>query len=561
MKNNWVLQPTVPDSVVAEFGRPVAQSQLLYNRGLVSRTDAMAFLAPGRSDSHDPWLLPDMEAAVRRLRAAIADRELIGVFGDFDIDGISGTAVMIQALRGLEANVIAYLPDRESEGHGLSLEAVRSMAQRGASVLVTVDCGSTSDAGIQLAASLDMDTVITDHHIVPEAPPYPATALVNPKRPDSEYPFEHLTGVGTAYKLVQALYDAAGRDEPGELLEFTALGTIGDVGPLIGENRYFVAEGIRRMNAARSIGLRALSEVAGLGAKALDSSSLSFQIIPRLNAPGRLSDAGISLELLITKDPDQARSIAAQLDHLNSLRKTATDMGVRQAESQTRRRWGGSPPGIIMVGHRDWGYGIVGLIASRLAETYGRPAIAVAVGDLESRGSARSTPGINILDVIDGSGHLMTKYGGHAQAAGFTIPSDNLGELARAFESLSPDWAGGHRDPEIQIDLAADPSSVKSDLFSFTEQLAPFGEGNPQPRYMSQFMRVLDSRKVGAGDHLKLRLRDADQTWDAIGFRQGHRIVDAVVGSSIDVAYQMELNTWNGRTNLQLVIDDLTPSD
>ena len=229
MKRNWVILPKVPDSIVAELGLPQLQCQLLFNRGLTTRAAVQSFLSPNSSDSHDPWLMPDMKAAVQRLMLAFDQGELIGVFGDFDIDGISGTAVMTTVLRDLGANVIAYIPDRESEGHGLSLQAVRSMARRGVSLLVTVDCGSTSESAIAEAASLGVDTIVTDHHVVLNDPPYPVVAMVNPKRPDSEYPFQHLTGAGMAYKLAQALYDSAGRTELPELLELTALGTIGDV--------------------------------------------------------------------------------------------------------------------------------------------------------------------------------------------------------------------------------------------------------------------------------------------------------------------------------------------
>ena len=560
MKRNWVVHPTVPDQVVAELGLLQAQCQLLYNRGLTTKVSVESFMSPNSSDSHDPWLMPDMESAVQRLTLAIGRGEPIGVFGDFDIDGISGTAVMTTALRDLGAKVVAYIPDRESEGHGLGLEAVQSLARRGVSLLVTVDCGTTSDSTIREATALGVDIIITDHHVVLDDPPYPVVAMVNPKRPDSEYPFEHLTGAGTAYKLAQALYRSAGREEHPELLELTALGTIGDVGPLVGENRYLVSEGIRRMNAERSVGLNALSEVSGLGGRDLDTSALSFQIIPRLNAPGRLADPGISLDLLTTSDPGQARSMATQIDQINSIRKTATESGVKQAEDQILRRWGDSTPGVIMVGRREWGQGIVGLIASRIAEAHRKPTIAVSVGERESRASARSVGDFNLMEAIQSASFLMTQFGGHEQAAGFTIPNDNLSELAELLESVPNDSASHERESRIEIDMHCEPWLVKRDLFDFAERLAPFGKGNPRPRFVSTSLQVLDSRRVGAGEHLKLRVADERETWDAIAFRQGDRVSDAASGSNIDIVYQMEPNTWKGRTSLQLVIEDLTPT-
>ena len=560
MKRNWVVLPTVPEAVVAEIGLPQPHCQLLFNRGLASRDTVQSFLTPDSSHSHDPWLMPDMDAAVRRLTQAVNQGEIIGVFGDFDIDGISGTAVVTTALRDLGARVIPYIPDRESEGHGLGLEAIQSMARRGVSLMVTVDCGSTSEAETEEAKSLGVDTIVTDHHVLLADPPYPVAAMVNPKRPDSKYPFEHLTGAGTAYKLAQALYRSTGRQEPRELLELTALGTIGDVGPLIGENRYLVSEGVRHMNSARSVGLNALAEVSGLRGRELDTEALSFQIIPRLNAPGRLADPGISLDLLTTSDPVQARSMAAQIDQLNSVRKTATESGVKQAQDQILRRWGDSPPGIIMVGRRDWGQGIVGLIASRLAEAHNRPAIAVSVGEDESRASARSVDGFNLMEVIEPASHLTTRFGGHEQAAGFTIPNENLAKLAELLVSASHGRPGPQHKGAVEVDMSCDPSTVERELFAFIEQLEPFGKGNPRPKFVSTSLRVLDSRRVGRGEHLKLRVADEGGTWDAIAFRQGDRVSEAAVGSAIDVVYQMETNTWNGRTTLQLVIEDLAPT-
>ena len=560
MKRNWAILPDVPARVVSEIGLPKAQCQLLYNRGLTSMPSVQAFLSPDTTHSHDPWLMPDMEAAVRRLINGIDGGETIGVFGDFDIDGISGTAVMTTALRDLGADVISYIPDRQSEGHGLGLEAVQSMAGRGVTLLVTVDCGSTSDLAISEAAALGVETIVTDHHILLDEPPYPVVAMINPRRPDSEYPFEHLTGAGTAYKVAQALYRFRDQDEPQELVALTALGTVGDVGPLLGENRYLVAEGLRRMNTERSFGMEALAAVSGLGDRDLDTGALSFQIIPRLNAPGRLADPGISLELLTTTDPAHARSMASQIDRLNSARRTATETGVKQAEGQILERWGNTLPGVIMVGRRDWSEGIVGLIASRLAEAHGRPAIAVAVGDEESRGSARSVGGFNLMEVIEPAGHLMVQFGGHEQAAGFTIPNHNLSRFAQFLESTPTSQEGDLGEPRLEIDMQCDPSTVERDLFEFSERLEPFGKDNPRPIFMATSLRVADSRLVGSSRHLKLRVADDRRTWDAIAFRQGDRSQEAKAGSRIDVVYEMEKNTWNGRTSLQLVIEDFSPT-
>ena len=562
MKPDWSILRPAPAEVIESLGFPPLQAQLLYNRGLSSRSEALSFLSPSISDVHDPLLLPDMDRAVARLRRAISDGETIGVFGDFDIDGISGTAVVMNGLRGLGARVVPYVPDRVDEGHGLNLDAVRSLADQGVTVLVTVDCGADADTEVEAASLLGVDCIVTDHHTMLDDAPYPAAeALVNQNRPDSHYPFDHLTGVGLAYKLVQAVYDDAGKKSPESLLELVALGTVGDVGPLIGENRYFVSEGLRSMNRTGSPGLRALIEVSGYGGKPLDSMALAFGLIPRLNAPGRLDDAEISLKLLTSAESEQAHAQAALMEQYNRQRQALTRKAVVQADAQVSKRWPGSLPQVIMVGHRDWHPGILGLVAARIAEKHGRPAIAVSVGDSESRASARSVKSFGIFDILNQRSELFVKFGGHQRAAGFTIPNQHLRTLADHMESLPSQLADdGTSGVQLSIDLVAGPSLVERELFEFTQKLAPFGEASPRPRFAASGLRVVDSRRVGSGRHLKLGIDDGRKKWDAIAFRQGHLSSQTRPGAHVDIAYGMELNTWQGRTSLQLVLDDLSVS-
>ncbi len=563
MKPDWAILKTAPADVIESLGFPPRQAQLLYNRGLSSRSDALSFLSPSESDVHDPMLLPDMDRAVARLKRAISDGETIGVFGDFDIDGISGTAVVMNAMRELGARVVPYVPDRVYEGHGLNIDAVRSLADRGVSLLVTVDCGADADTEVEAAKSLGIDCIVTDHHTMTDDSPYPAAeALVNPNRPDSRYPFDHLTGVGLAYKLVHAVYDDAGKKPPEALLELVALGTVGDVGPLTGENRYFVSEGLRRMNRTGSPGLRALIEVSGYAGKPLDSMALAFGLIPRLNAPGRLDDAAISLKLLTSTEPEKARAQAALMEQYNRQRQKLTRTAETQADEQVKKRWRGSLPQIIMVGHRDWHPGILGLVAARIAEKHGRPAIAVSVGESRSRASARSVKSFGIFDILNERSELFLKFGGHERAAGFTIPNEHLKTLADHMESLplEPD-DNGASGVQLSVDLEAGPSLVEKELFEFTQKLAPFGEASPRPRFAANGLRVVDSRRVGSGRHLKLRVEEGRKIWDAIAFKQGRLHSQTRPGIRIDAAYGMELNTWQGRTSLQMVVDDFCVSD
>ena len=550
--------PDAPDGFGATLGLPRVQAQLLYNRGVRTSEEAARFVSTGSSLSHDPALLPDMDRAVERLVEAIGAREVIGVFGDFDTDGITGTAVLVRALRSLDAEVVTHIPHRVDEGHGLNADAVGALRDSGVTLLITVDCGVTSPDEIRIATTLGIDTIVTDHHALFGETPE-ALALINPRREGSAYPYIDLTGVGLAFKLVQALYMRLDKDAPDGLLELVALGTVADVGPLTGENRYFVNEGLAQINASSNVGIRALAEVAGLELGALDESSLSFGLIPRLNAPGRLAHANLSLELLTTVDENEARSLAEQLQRHNQERQALTERGIAQAEAQIGRRHPDGIPSIIVVGSRGWLPGILGIIAGRLAESYYRPAIAVSVESEYSRASARSIPEFNIVEAFNACAELFTRFGGHAQAAGFTILTDRMKELVGR---LTDDAASqiGERDlqPELKIDCAASPSEIEGDTFQFMGQLSPFGAQNPQPLFAATGVRVVESRTVGQGRHLRLRLAHNGSQWDAIAFRQGAR--EEMARDEIDIAYSMELNEWRGRRTIQLVVEDLRPS-
>ena len=336
---------------------------------------------------------------------------------------------------------------------------------------------------------------------------------------------------------------------------------MGDVGTLIGENRYFVSEGLRRMNAGtRFAGLRALMEVAGLDdGRELDTASLSFQIIPRLNAAGRVADPGVALDLLLESDPRRANDLARKLDEYNVRRRRLTEEGMEEARAQVRKRWGDSPPAIIMVGDRNWKPGVLGLIASRLVDAYGKPAIAVSVGSKTSRASARSVEGFDIVSAIEARSDLLIHFGGHAQAAGFGALNENMRELAAHFETYSHQTLNADAEPTIALDMRASPSFVESELFGFIQDMKPYGAGCPPPAFASDgALEVAESRAVGAdGKHLKLRLREnSGKVWDAIAFGLGARADEAAVGAKIQIAYRMETNYWNGRESRQLVMVD-----
>lgn len=550
----WSRLPSPPAGFARELGMPPFQAHLLFNRGIRRPEEIEPYLAADDRLAHDPLLLPDMEKAVARLEKALADGEVIGVFGDFDADGVTGTALMVQALSELGSTVIPYLPDRVDEGHGLSAQAVQSLRSEGVSLMVTVDCGVSSAEEVDLASSVGMDTIVTDHHSVPPSLP-DAVALVNPRRPGSRYQFEGLTGVGIAFKLAEALWAGLGRPRPVHLLELVALGTIADVGPLTGENRYLVKEGLRRLNETRHPGLRALIARSGLRSGSLDTDSLSFGLIPRLNAAGRLSDASTSLDLLTADSAGTAESIADALELHNDERRRLTEEGVAQAHGQVQPQ-DGTAPAIIIVEHQEWMPGILGLIAGNLCETYYRPTVAISVGERTCRASARSIPEFDIVEAFRRSGDLFHRFGGHPQAAGFTLPTGQLGRLKDELRAAAKEHLDGAKlVPSIEFDCEIAPALLNGDNLAFMEALRPFGEANPAPVFLTRYARIVEARKVGRREaHLKMRISHGNGTWDAIAFRQGGRV--AATGDVIDLVYTAGMNEWGGRAKLQLNILD-----
>lgn len=550
----WKLREFPPFGFSGELGFTPFHAHLLYNRGIRTREDANLFIESDERMLNDPALLPEMEEAVARLRRALADEEHIGVYGDFDADGITGTALLIKALRDLGASVAAYIPDRVDEGHGLNPDAVKHLHDRGVSLLITVDCGATSISEVELASELGIDTIITDHHsVLPTLPK--SYALINPRHPDSSYPFGELTGVGMSFKLIEALYEDMGLPRPEHLLEFVALGTVADVGALTGENRFLVKRGLEYINRTENPGIRALAANARMKMGSIDTESLSFGIIPRLNVAGRLGSAGISLELLTTESADRAQSLAGEIEGQNRERQDLTRQAVAEAEQQLEAK--GELPKVLIVKSPDWIPGVLGLIAGRLSDNHYRPAIAVSLGDQTSRASARSIPEFDIVDALTQNAHLFDRHGGHPQAAGFTIPTASLPELERNLELIAVERLDGQDlAPSLDIDCEVQLSAFTPQNFDFIQSLAPFGEGNPAPVFLTRAVRVLEARLVGANrQHLKMRLGQRGTTISAIAFNQGYKVHET--RRSVDVVYTVGLDTWGQYPRLQMVVQDL----
>ena len=504
-------------------------------------------------------LLPDMEQGAGRLQTAVQSGECVGIFGDFDTDGVSGTALLSIGLEDLGASVASYLPDRVDEGHGLSEQGIRSLRERGASVLVTVDCGGSSEDEIRLAASMGMETIVTDHHVLGGAIP-DACAVISHTRTDSVYPYPYLTGSATAFKLTEALFARMGKSSPDHLLGLAALGTVADIGPLTDENRYLVKHGLDLLNRDPGVGVKALMATAGVEHGTLDTEALSYQLIPRLNAAGRLDHASLSLDLLTATDPDVAQRLARELDAKNAERQVLTSRCLDEALGQVDgvESSEGGLPSMLIVGSETWPPGVLGLVAGRLADRFHRPTVALCFGTEISRASARSIDEFDIVGALEQGRDLLLRFGGHRQAAGFTVLTANLYGLQRRLQSVAEKrLAGSELAPAIDIDAEAPPSvAAEQENFRFIQSLEPFGKANPSPVFLGRGVQVLEARAVGSDRaHLKLRVASGDGVWDAIAFRQGEMLSEA--HGRVDMVYTIGRDDWGGMPRVQLNVLDL----
>jgi single-stranded-DNA-specific exonuclease len=568
MKPKWQIAPPAPEDHLARFLQlsPLIV-QLLYNRGITAPGDVRDFLAGARPEDN-PFKLKGMNEAVTRLRQAIRQGEQVAVYGDFDADGVTATALLVETLSALGARVRPYIPHRVDEGYGLNDSALRQLASEGVKVVVTVDCGIRAIAEVNYGRKLGLDIIVTDHHSVGDEVP-PALAVINPRQPDCPYLFKHLAGVGVAFKLAQALLRVnrrvpvvegeVGVDEE-HLLDLAALGTVADLVPLLGENRSLVKRGLERLNDPQRLGLRAMIAQAGLKPGQIDATTIGFILGPRLNAAGRIENAATSYDLLTCRSPDEAANLAQELEELNRRRQRLTAETLDRAKEQVLAA--GESEKLFFASGEDFLSGIVGLVAGRLTEEFYRPALIVELGPERSRGSARSIPEFNITAALDQCSDLLIRYGGHAAAAGFTVANDNLKALRERLKDLAAEQLEGvELTPTLLIDAEVELSEVDLATQSLLTELEPCGYANPSPLLLSRRAIVRGARVVGTEEsHLKLTLSDGRVVWDAIAFHQGGWVDDLPHGSRIDVVYSLEVNEWNGRKRLQLNVKDLRPS-
>lgn len=556
----WDIAPRVPSGTLR--GWPTIVVQILHNRGIKDPAEIEAFFKDDDGQLLDPFAMKGIERAVQRISEAVQRQELVAVYGDFDVDGVTGAALLRDVLSSVGAHTLTYIPNRVEEGYGVNKPALERLRSQGATLLITVDCGISAVEEVRFAHELGLDAIIVDHHQVPSCVP-DAVAVVNPRQPDCRYPFKELAAVGVAFKLAQALLSRLspkdGRTSSAvqmAVLDLVALGTVCDVAPLLGENRVLVKRGLRAINETARPGLRQLIAIAGLRPGYINSHSIGYVLGPRLNAAGRLQDAFVSYRLLTTHSEEDARTLAEELEITNQERQRLTTNALNRAREEIIAN--GYVPKLLIVSGAEYPSGIVGLVAGKLMEEFYRPSLVVELGDEESRGSARSIAELDITEVLSTCEDLLSRYGGHARAAGFTIPNTNLNEFKdRLLAFVDSKFDGVDLQPSIHIDREISFQEVSWDLYRLLNDLAPFGYGNPIPTFLTRRVMAVEARSVGKDPlHLRLRLSDGRRSWNAIGFGLGE-LAAVVAKHHVDVVYSIGTNEWNGQISLQLNIKDM----
>ena len=543
--------------------------QLLFNRGVREPAEILSFVEPPDLSAYpDPMLMVGMPAAVERICRAIDGGEKITVYGDFDADGVTSTALLTLALRHLGANVEPYIPHRVHEGYGLNAGAVQEIASAGSGLLITVDCGISGHKEVAEARRVGLDVIVTDHHHIPDDLP-DAVACINPKQyvPGCEC-YRDLCGAGVAYQLVRALVKRCGKPRGlrnRDLLGLAAIGTVADIVPLTGANRSLVRQGLEALRQHSLPGLHAMLQFAGINLNnGMDAERIGFIIGPRLNAAGRLDDARVAYDLLMAENPAQAQQLAQKLEALNRRRQAKMNQIVDAARERARRL--DDAVKLILLADRDWPSGLIGLVASKLVEEFSRPAVVIELGEEESRGSARSTVHFNIVEALAQVGDLLVRYGGHQAAAGFTVRPEYIEELNHRLGRIADrQLSEEHIQPTCIVDAELPMCEVHEGTYESIRRLAPFGAGNPAPLFMARDVRVLDYQVVGSNaNHLKMMLADrtniSGAPVEAMAFG-GARLLEAIKQRPrVDVLFSIERHEWKDDSYIRLRIKDLRPS-
>ena len=568
MSSHWHISPLSDEQAAAckrlvrELRISEASARLLVVRGIRTKDEASAFVHPSLKALHDPFLMRDMEPAVERLQRAVKNHERILVYGDYDVDGTTAVALMYTFLRTQTDNLIYYIPDRYKEGYGISFQGIDTAEAEGCSLIVALDCGIKSVDKVEYARERHIDFIICDHHTPGDELPR-AVAVLNMKRADCGYPYKELSGCGVGFKLVQAYAMRAGipMEQIYPLLPLTAMAIASDLVPITGENRLLAFYGLRQMNAYPSVGIRAIMQVAGISEKSINTSDLVFKIGPRINACGRIHSGTAAVELLITDDEVFARSRAEEVNTYNTERKDHEVRTTEEALAMLRQDPDNEQKHTTVVYSPTWHKGVVGIAASRLTETYYRPTIVLTAGENGIiSGSARSVCTFDIYTAIDSCRDLLTNFGGHKFAAGLSMQEQDLPEFKRRFEEyVAAHITAEQMQPVLHIEAEIALEDITPQFFNILCHLEPFGPGNPHPVFLTRgLINNHGTRRVGKlGEHLKLDVTDRTAAIAGIAFGQGEKALHLQNGGSADICYHVEPNTYNGITNIQMVVVDM----
>jgi len=565
----WALAPKISDELKNQFPEinPIIL-QLLYSRGLKTQKEIDEFLLPDYSqDLHDPFIFQDMGKAVERIYRAIANKEKILIFGDYDTDGVTASSLLVTIFKKIGAeNVDVYIPDREAEGYSLNMGAIEKFIQQGINLIVTCDCGITGIKEIDLANQNGIDVIITDHHLEPKILPQ-AYAIINPQLSREKYPFKPLAGVGVAFKLSQALLKSEkcliANKEAAEkwLLDLVAVGTIGDMMPVLGENRTLIKYGIKVLNKTQNRGLRLLTEKAGLTLGNISAYNVGYQISPRLNAAGRMNHANDALDLLLATDAQQAQKLADKINSLNEARQREVDKIFKTLQNSL----GETPKEkLLLVDGEDWKIGILGLIAGKLCDYYCRPVLAFSKTNDKLRGRGRSSSVFNLYNALNKLTQYDLDFGGHAESAGFTLK--NPAEIEQFKKDISAiaeeELKFVDFRPTLNIDSEVKFDEITWELYGEIEKFNPFGEDNPSPNFLLQGIELRNIEIVGQNsEHRRLIVGDSALSRKMIFFGAGNKVRDIRIGDKLDVVFQLSVNQWNGQQELQMKVIDLKRHD
>jgi single-stranded-DNA-specific exonuclease len=563
---NWTVRPRDYDfetQLSASLGLPSIVGSVLRNRGIDTVEKARDFLTPSLSLLHDPFRLHEMSAAVDRIAFALANRETILVHGDYDVDGVTSAALLIRFLSKLGGDIQYYIPHRMHDRYGLGSRAIQQAADAGVKLVIAVDCGVSDREAVAVARQRGMDVIIVDHHEPPEELPEGAI-IVDPKRTECDYPERELASVGLAFKVASALCErlkipAASMQRA--FLDLVALGTIADVAPLLGENRIMTSAGLQLMPQTRKVGLQALMRLCNLG-DTVRASDVAFRLAPRINAVGRMGDAADALELFLTDDEVEATRLALHLDSLNRQRQQTQEATFREAFRRIEEEIDLDEHHVVVLSAPHWHAGVLGIVAAKVLQAHGRPAILLTEEDGEMRGSARSIPGFDIAAALEQCSGCLLRYGGHSLAAGLALNSHDLEEFRQRLNAIAADsLAGVDLSPRIEADAEVTLSEITPDLIAGLDRVQPCGHGNAVPLFMASGVEILECRAVGGdGQHLKLYVTQDGRTLDCIGFGLGGECENHDRRDEVDLCFTPEFNEYNGSRGLQLRLEGIRPA-